>query len=93
MRDLDLKRFTWNELNVSVAGSTQLGFIAQDVEKHLPKSIITAEFAGIDDCKLINLDEIHMVMYGVLKRSITRIDELETQIGELKDILARNNLS
>jgi hypothetical protein len=92
MRDLDLKRFTWNELNVSVAGQTQLGFIAQDVEKHLPKSIITADFSGIADCKLINLDEIHMVMYGVLKRSISRIDELETQISELKEILARNNL-
>jgi hypothetical protein len=92
MRNLELKRFTWNELNTSVAGQTQLGFIAQDVENFLPKSIITAEFGGIRDCKLINLDEIHMVMYGVLKRSIIRVDELETQIGELKEILARNNL-
>ena len=86
LKNLNLKRFTWNEdFNPQVVDRTQLGFIAQEVEEYLPKSISTVQYAGIDDCKLIDLSQIHMIMYGALKRSIERIDELEA-------ILARNNL-
>ena len=93
VRNLDLSRFTWNDdFNPTVEDRSQLGFIAQEVEKFLPKSIVTQNYADIPDCKLLDATQISMVMYGVLKRSITRIDELETQIDELKGILARNNL-
>ena len=86
LKNLNLKRYTWNEdFNSQVTDRTQLGFIAQEVEKYLPRSISTTQYADIDDCKLIDLSQIHMVMYGALKRSIERIDELEA-------ILARNNL-
>jgi hypothetical protein len=86
LKNLSLKRFTWNEdFNSQIIDRSQLGFIAQEVEEHLPKSISTTQYAGINDCKLIDLSQIHMIMYGALKRSIERIDELEA-------ILARNNL-
>ena len=85
MRKLDLKRFTWND-NETVRDRTQLGFIAQEVEKLLPKSVSTREFANIPDCKLLDTSQIMMTMYGALKRCITRIDELE-------NVLARNGIS
>jgi hypothetical protein len=86
LKNLNLKRYTWNEdFNPQVTDRSQLGFIAQEVEEYLPKSISIAQHAGIDDCRLIDLSQIHMIMYGALKRSIERIDELEA-------ILARNNL-
>jgi hypothetical protein len=85
MRKLDLKRFTWNETKTE-RDRTQLGFIAQEVEEILPKSVYTREFSNIPDCKLLDTSQITMAMYGALKRCITRIDELE-------NILARNNIS
>jgi hypothetical protein len=85
MRKLDLKRFTWND-NETVRDKTQLGFIAQEVEELLPKSVSTREFANIPDCKLLDTSQIMMTMYGALKRCISRIDELEK-------VLARNNIS
>ena len=86
MKNLDLKRYTWNDdFNPIIKDRTQLGFIAQEVEEYLPKAISTTQYEGLDDCKLIDISQIHMIMYGALKRSIGRIDELEA-------ILARNNL-
>jgi hypothetical protein len=85
LKKLDLKRFTWNaDFNLLVKDRTQLGFIAQEVEEYLPKAVITTQFEKLDDCKLLDTSQINMVMYGALKRSIARIDELEA-------ILARNN--
>ena len=86
LKNLDLKRFTWNsDFNSTIKDRTQLGFIAQEVEEYLPKAVSTTQFGGLDDCKLLDQSQIHMVVYGALKRSIARIDELEA-------ILARNNL-
>jgi hypothetical protein len=76
MRNLDLKRFTWND-GETARDRTQLGFIAQEVEEILPKAVVTREFANISDCKLLDTSQIMMTMYGALKRCISRIDELE----------------
>jgi hypothetical protein len=85
VRNLDLKRFTWNaDFNPLVTDRTQLGFIAQEVEEFLPKSVLTREFEGLPDCKLLDVSQITMIMYGVLKRCMTRIDDLEA-------IITRNN--
>ena len=86
MRTLDLKRFTWNrDFNPLVTDRTQLGFIAQEVEELIPKSVVTRSVEGLDDCKLLDVSQINMVMYGALKRCMERVDELEA-------ILARNSL-
>jgi hypothetical protein len=86
MRGLDLKRFTWNnDFNPLELDRTQLGFIAQEVEEFLPKSVTTKEAQGLADSKFLDPTQITMVMYGALRRCMTRIDELEA-------IVARNNL-
>ena len=76
MRELDLKKFTWNE-NIEQRDRKQLGFIAQDLEKIMPKSVHTEYMHGLPDCKLVDVSQITMAMFGALKRCITRIDELE----------------
>jgi hypothetical protein len=86
VRKLDLKRFTWNDdFSPMTIDRTQLGFIAQEVEELLPKSVMTKEADGLKDRKYIDTTQITMFMYGALKRCMGRIDELEA-------ILARNNL-
>jgi hypothetical protein len=84
LKNLDLKRFTWNsDFNQLIKDRSQLGFIAQEVEGFLPKSVTTMQFEGLDDCKTLDTSQINMVMFGALKRSIERIDQLEELIANL----------
>jgi len=85
VRNLDLKRFTWNnDFNPLELDRTQLGFIAQEVEEFLPKSVTTKEAQGLADSKFLDPSQIMMVMYGALRRCMERVDELEA-------IITRNN--
>jgi alpha-tubulin suppressor-like RCC1 family protein len=63
---LDLKYFTWD--GVPSSDKHSLGWIAQDVEQFLPKSVITSEAHGISDFKNLNSDQIIKVMWGALKK-------------------------
>ena len=62
---LDLKYFEWT---VPSKDTHSLGWIAQDVEKFFPKSVVTAEAHGIPDFKNLNTDQIIKVMWGALKK-------------------------
>jgi hypothetical protein len=77
IRQIDLKRFAWNDERED---AHQLGFVAQDVEKYLPKSVTVGNMFGVDDCKLLDTTQLTMAMYGALKRCIVRIDELEARL-------------
>jgi hypothetical protein len=82
VRTLDLKKFTWND-EMNSADKNQLGFIAQEVEEFMPKSVLTRNMYDIEDCKLLDVSQLQMSMYGALKRCIERIDNLETKLAAL----------
>jgi hypothetical protein len=83
VRSLPLKRFTWDNMVPTGGDKNQLGFIAQDVEQFMPKSVVTRDIFGLEDCKLLDMSQIHFAMYGALQRSIQRIDELEAKLAAL----------
>lgn len=81
VRNLDLKSFSWkdNRQNGNV-----LGWIAQEVEEYLPESITTTGMFGLEDCKILNADQLYVNMYGALKKSIQMIDTLKTKVEVLR---------
>ena len=78
VRSLSLNRFTWNA-GINEGDTNQLGFIAQDVENFLPKSVVQGNMFGIHDCKLLDPSQIYFAMYGALQRSFQLIDNLEAK--------------
>jgi hypothetical protein len=83
VRLLPLKRFTWDKIVTTEGDKSQLGFIAQDVEKFMPKSVVTRDMFGIEDCKLLDVSQVNFAMYGALQRCIQRIDDLEKTVASL----------
>jgi hypothetical protein len=83
VRSLPLKRFTWDEIVTTGGDKSQLGFIAQDVENFMPKSVVTRDMFGLEDCKLLDVSQINFAMYGALQRCIQRIDDLEKTVAAL----------
>jgi alpha-tubulin suppressor-like RCC1 family protein len=80
---------------------TQLGWIADEVEQYLPKSIKKINAHNLKDCKTLDSDQIIASMYGAIKKLIiedenmndkilllkNNINGLENYIDELKTIL------
>jgi hypothetical protein len=83
VRSLPLKRFTWDEIVTTGGDKSQLGFIAQDAEQFMPKSVVTRDMFGLEDCKLLDVSQINFAMYGALQRCIRRIDDLEKTVASL----------
>ena len=81
VRNLDLKSFSWKDNRQE---GNVLGWIAQEVELVLPKSITTTDMFGLTDCKILNADQLYVNMYGALKKSIQMIDTLRTEVETLK---------
>jgi hypothetical protein len=87
---LDLKRYTWKDefiLEHNVEDHNRLGWIADEVEEYFPKAIHIGNKNGIEDLKMLNVDQIYAVMYGAIKKLIHRVDELETEINLIKNNL------
>jgi len=89
------------QVNSEPINRTQLGWIADEVEQYLPKSIKKIKAHNLDDCKTLDSDQIIASMYGTVKKLINEDDiinnkilllknnikELEIYIDELKTIL------
>lgn len=78
IKKIPLKHYSWKKgIYENIKDKSQLGWIAQDVEKILPKSIETKNMYGIEDCKNLNNDQIIANLYGAVKKLIQIDDELE----------------
>jgi hypothetical protein len=66
----------------------KLGWIAQEVEEVLPKSLFTVqhELANgyvLNDCKLLEPSQIYASMFGAMKKLIEKVEILEAKVKEL----------
>lgn len=88
VKQLDLKRFKWNEQKYpKVDDRNVLGFIAQDVEPIYPNAVKTGyeelpDGSVIEDFKTLQVDQIYKMMYGALRKSIEKVETLETIIQQ-----------
>jgi hypothetical protein len=87
---LPLKRFTLKREFFSddqIKDRNLLGFIADDVELLYPKSVHKVEQFGLSDCKQIEIDEIMKTHYGATQKLIKKVEVLETENTQLKQML------
>jgi hypothetical protein len=71
VRDIPLKYFGWRDAVFTtrqVGDRHKLGWIAQDVEAVFPKAVTTTSFKGIEDCRLLNTDQLYAAMYGAIQK-------------------------
>jgi hypothetical protein len=85
VKNIPLKRYTWlDEVYTAeqVPDRSKLGWIAQDVETYLPKSVEQKEMHGYSDCRTLNSDQIIASMYGALQKLIAKVEELENRLNQ-----------
>lgn len=82
IKNLPLRRFKWKDSYIEkhkVYDTTNLGFIAQEVEEINKKCVTTTEENDYDleDFKSINKDQLIMSLFGAVKKLQNDIEELK----------------
>src|SRR5210317_788523 len=84
VKNLKLRRFRWRDDVEGITDKNVIGWIAQEVEEVLPKSVSTVgEKYGLEDVKFLNADQIYAAMFGTIQKLIEDKERLETQVAEL----------
>ena len=81
VKNIPLKRYTWLDsvyTENQVPDRSKLGWIAQDVENILPKSVEQKNMYGIEDCRTLNSDQIIACLYGAVQKLIEKVEQLES---------------
>ena len=66
----------------------QLGWIAQDVEVHFPKSVVREDVFGVEDLALLDVDQLHKCAYGAVGYALEKIRKLEEELEARKSFEA-----
>ena len=76
----------------AVTDRHQLGWIAQDVEKVFPKAVNRIPLFGIDDCYILNDNQLYASLYGAVQKLMhvteTQTEQLATKDAEIADLKA-----
>jgi hypothetical protein len=84
-----LKRFAWRDDTHSAEQAPdrcKLGWMAQDVARAFPKSVAAQPAFGLDDCLSLNGDQMLAALYGAVQRLQQRVDALELQLQQARDV-------
>jgi hypothetical protein len=85
VKSMPLKYYKWRDQYLTSEHSNdrhKLGWIAQDVEKVLPKSVGKLNLFGMEDCRTLNNDQIVANMYGAIKMLVKKIEEKEQAVAD-----------
>ena len=92
------KDFTYENTDISL-DKHRLGWIAQELETILPKSVTISNNYGLEDCKHINVDQLYATLYGCTKKIINdkeileeKVNNLEIENKQLKDQIENQNI-
>jgi alpha-tubulin suppressor-like RCC1 family protein len=88
IKQLNLSKYKWKDdyINThSLDSDKQLGWLADNVEKYLPKAVRTIQAYNYNDCKTLDSDQIIAVMYGGLKKLLLEFEEQNNKIQNLKN--------
>ena len=85
VKNLPLRRYKWKQQYIDECSEEdhhKLGWIAQEVEQFDPKSVDTLDsFAGVENCKTLNTDQIIANMWGALQKLMQKIEEKEQALA------------
>jgi hypothetical protein len=90
IKNLNLKKYTWKD-NIfdkfQIYDRSKLGWIADEVEEIFPKAVEIKKAYELDDCKVLNVDQILTSIYGFSQKIINEYEELENEITTVNDQL------
>jgi len=90
IKQLDLKYYKWKDEYITNSQSTdrhKLGWIAQDVEKIIPKAVKKSDMfthKGLEECRMVDSDQIIANLYGAIKLLSKKLKEKELAVKEAK---------
>jgi hypothetical protein len=81
----ELKLYTYQRTDIPQdPQNSTIGFIAQDVERLLPSAVHHQPHAGLDDCAVLDKDQIAMIHYGASQELARRVVALEGAVEALR---------
>jgi len=86
-KKIDLYRFNYNGEYMDTTDENQLGFIAQEVQTHLPNSVQERKMKFknglcIDDILTLNVTEINYILFGAFKYLIGELEIIKKHLPE-----------
>jgi hypothetical protein len=86
-KKIDLYRFNYNGEYMDTSDENQLGFIAQEVQTHLPNSVQERKMKFknglcIDDILTLNVTEINYILFGAFKYLIGELEIIKKHLPE-----------
>ncbi len=91
IKKLDLKYYKWKDEFITKEQSAdrhRLGWIAQDVEKVIPKAVKTSNMfnnIGVENAKMVDSDQIIANLYGAVKLLSKKLKEKEQALKDAKE--------
>ena len=86
IKNLKLKKYTWKN-NIfdkyQIYDRTKLGWIADEVEEVFPKAVEIKKAYNLDDCKVLNIDQIVTSIYGFTQKIINDYENIDTDISNI----------
>ena len=85
--DIPLRQYSFTEefqKKTGVSSDLHYGFIAQEVKKVLPKSVIYTKEYNLDDFHSLDTDQIFKIEFGATQYLLQKIQEMERQISTLE---------
>ncbi len=86
IKNLKLKKYSWKN-NIfdkyQIYDRTKLGWIADEVEEVFPKAVEIKKAYNLDDCKVLNIDQIVTSIYGFTQKIINDYENIDSDIANI----------
>jgi hypothetical protein len=90
IKNLKLKKYIWKD-NIfnqyQIKDRSKLGWIADEVEIIFPKAVDIKNAYNLNNCKVLNIDQIINAMYGCTQKIIDDYDLIESDIVNINNSL------
>lgn len=86
IKNLKLKKYKWkNDIfnQYQIYDRTKLGWIADEVEEVFPKAVEIKKAYNLDDCKVLNIDQIVTSIYGFTQKIINDYENIDNDISNI----------
>ena len=91
MQGIDLKYFKWNsnfQSTTTIQDRHQLGFIAQEIQKVFPKSVVQQSSYGYDDFCSIESGQLNAMHFGATKKLMELVEQQGSTIQGIQQQLS-----
>ena len=94
VKNINLYRYNYiNGFSLNTTrDKTQLGFVAQQVQNHFPKSVLRSKSRiedkrEIPDLASVNIDQVNFTLFGAVKQLIKVVEKQSKRIKKLEEML------